>query len=374
LEVVTLDISCILDDKLAKDDAANFPATAQFIKDLATSIETDGQINPITVRKHPTEEGRYLPITGRKRLKALKRLKRDGVLAIIADDLTDDQIRSAIIGDNIWRCPLTKAKHMIAVQEWWKLHCKIKGKKFPGASAATSASDKLSSAPEDGEETEAAEAPEPEPAKPTKAERAEFTAKVRSSSGVTQRAAQRAVQIASTLSEEELAALAAMDATQETMERLARIKDKEARAAAVALVLAGVDADEAIGTRTGEAAKTDEPSDIMVWAASYCGDLLERLNAAGNTASFYAACELYRATKDARAEFAKRSAKGLAASGAKAGNFGAFIKRMAVLAHPKDWNLCGGCQGSGFVEDATLQQASCRKCQGDGWRMAFENR
>src|SRR5690606_32981329 len=56
------------------------------VQDLRSSIEQNGQTVPILVRRHPTENNRYLLVYGRRRLEAIRGSDRLGnVKALIAN-------------------------------------------------------------------------------------------------------------------------------------------------------------------------------------------------------------------------------------------------------------------------------------------------
>lgn len=68
---------------------------------LAESLSQVGQLNPVTLR-YREKDGRWQVVAGFRRLEALQRMARRGVLARLHDNLNDDQaIRSAVM-DNFF--------------------------------------------------------------------------------------------------------------------------------------------------------------------------------------------------------------------------------------------------------------------------------
>lgn len=86
------------------------------IKQLAASIELEGQIQPITVKVQENADKPYLLLAGQRRLKALELLKHDIVAALIypSDIKTLDE-KSIELAENLYRKNFT-----------WAEECKLK--------------------------------------------------------------------------------------------------------------------------------------------------------------------------------------------------------------------------------------------------------
>ncbi|MEP6604614.1 MAG: ParB/RepB/Spo0J family partition protein [Nitrosospira sp.] len=78
------------------DEDPNQPRTVfdkTLLQDMATTIVTRGVKNPISVHKHPTEEGRYIINDGARRYRASKLAEKKTIRAFIDSDFTKiDQI------------------------------------------------------------------------------------------------------------------------------------------------------------------------------------------------------------------------------------------------------------------------------------------
>lgn len=70
------------------------------IEQLAQSIDAEGLKQPITIRLHPTEPGRYMVSYGERRLRAFKSLGRSAIPAIIG---TADGVRAGQLLENLQR-------------------------------------------------------------------------------------------------------------------------------------------------------------------------------------------------------------------------------------------------------------------------------
>jgi len=72
------------------------------IRELAVSIETNGLLQPITVRKLPPDQGGYELIAGERRLIAFRGLERDKIPAIV-EACTDQQSAVFALVENLQR-------------------------------------------------------------------------------------------------------------------------------------------------------------------------------------------------------------------------------------------------------------------------------
>lgn len=70
--------------------ADRMPSSAETVANLADAIREHGQINPILVRPHPDETGRFQVAFGHRRLRAVASLGRS--IKAVVRDLTDEQL------------------------------------------------------------------------------------------------------------------------------------------------------------------------------------------------------------------------------------------------------------------------------------------
>ncbi|MCZ6474086.1 MAG: ParB/RepB/Spo0J family partition protein [SAR324 cluster bacterium] len=78
----------------------------QRIEQLARSIESQGVVQPLVVRPHPREHGRFELVAGERRLRALKLLGRD-TAPVLVRAITDGQLLEASLVENLQREQLT---------------------------------------------------------------------------------------------------------------------------------------------------------------------------------------------------------------------------------------------------------------------------
>lgn len=94
-------------DRLAHDD----------IIDLRDSIETTGQTVPILVRRHPSKDGKYLLVYGRRRLEAIRSSNKVNTVRALIAALDDDTAVQAQISENMARRDLTYIEKALFAHE-----------------------------------------------------------------------------------------------------------------------------------------------------------------------------------------------------------------------------------------------------------------
>lgn len=383
MEIVSLHIDDVVDDKISKDDNAYTGISKEILENLKNSLLTDGQIHPISVRKHPDKADKFLVVTGRKRLKALRLA---GIPNVYAQVLSfDDEIRyrSRILAENLHRCPLNKAKHLLALQEWYKHHMHIFA--IDRGETPTITVDPPPAPPSASGPTKA-EAPKAKP-KRTKADvkaDAEFVDQVKATTGLGDTQAKARLKIVQSLDPEQLRALEACDVGVTDLGRIAAVKSDEERARVVNLVVAGAEIDEVLdpGDKPPKPdapkAQVSDPQSDRDYAAKYCSVLYQGLSERENVEPFLASVGLYRAIVDQKAEFARKIAKPLKEAKGKAnhsrgGGFTRMVASLCSSTHPRDWLLCSTCKGSGRADNPTgVGESRCRNCQGDGFKLNFD--
>jgi ParB family chromosome partitioning protein len=99
--------------QLRSEDNPGF--TVESLTELANDLERDGQHEPVVLRKHPKEAGRYLMVAGERRWRAckLKGLK----LKAVVREMTDEQARRAQRAENIQRENLTQLEVAMALRD-----------------------------------------------------------------------------------------------------------------------------------------------------------------------------------------------------------------------------------------------------------------
>lgn len=96
-----------LDPDQIEDSRVSDRLNQQDVDDLRISIETSGQAVPILVRRHPSEEDKYLLVYGRRRLEAIRSSQKvDKVKALIAT-IDENAAVEAQISENSARRDLT---------------------------------------------------------------------------------------------------------------------------------------------------------------------------------------------------------------------------------------------------------------------------
>lgn len=366
-------LSKIQDDPIKKNDVAYTGASKQALADMAKSIEAFGLLHPIVVTRKG--EDQYIVLAGRKRLSAVKILKWNEVDCSVLEDLTPPQRRGIMISENLWRTPIKKATLLLAVQEFWKLHTQVEAERNGVESVVVPAA-----TPAEPEAPASTPKPSKSPQEKRK-DRADFVGSVADQTNKSRTQAYRLVKVAETLTQDQLTALEAVDATEEAMVRLASVKDAETRDRAVNLVAAGAEVEDAIDKATPEGERDTHSNgleDDEKYTAKYCSALYESLKRQNNAKALVASVGLYRRIADDRVAFRKKAAPFAVEyakryGGKKAGPFVTMVGRLCTVTHPRDWLLCVSCKGSGIPGPGTERSPEfCPSCMGHGFRMNFD--
>ena len=94
-------------DRLSHDDVA----------DLRDSIEVTGQTVPILVRRHPSEDDKYLLVYGRRRLEAIRSSDKVTKVRALIATLDEDAATQAQISENMARRDLTYIEKALFAHE-----------------------------------------------------------------------------------------------------------------------------------------------------------------------------------------------------------------------------------------------------------------
>jgi len=377
-------------------------------QELARSVRSHKCLfHPVGVR--PVEgTDRYELIFGRRRLRAVREILKLGEIeAKIFTGITDADAEMAAIDENLWQKPLSKVEYYAALAKWSKLY-EAKHPETKGYRAGAIASKKvraerkaqgsgsppgMSARSTSQGDCHAADPASPglEPNEEPAPSRAEALA---SATGQSKSSAGRDIRVAESFNAEQLAAMDARGLTKTDLYTLAKIKNDEERSWAVNLAASGMEVEEAIATARRKAAESetgkkpaagqtgnDRPDDTQThaeWIAKYCRRLRDRLGA--NTAAFDRSAALYRDTMKERKAFKKNTERAVAKSvdgsgSTKRRGLARMIDQLCALNHPRDWHVCGACNGSGQKNPAVCigGPSPCENCRGEGFKLSWES-
>lgn len=92
------------------------------IKELAASIASGGLLQPVSVRPHPTEPGRFQLISGERRHRAHRHLKRKTISAIVREDIDDAMLEELALIENVQRKDLLPIEEANGYQRLLERH------------------------------------------------------------------------------------------------------------------------------------------------------------------------------------------------------------------------------------------------------------
>ncbi|MFK7837310.1 MAG: plasmid partitioning protein RepB [Sulfitobacter sp.] len=87
------------------------------VYDLRDAIEANGQTVPILVRRHPTDEGRFLLVYGRRRLEAIRQSDKVAKIRALVANMDDSSAVRAQISENMARRDLTFIEKALFAKE-----------------------------------------------------------------------------------------------------------------------------------------------------------------------------------------------------------------------------------------------------------------
>jgi ParB/RepB/Spo0J family partition protein len=374
--------------KLAKEERTH---DKEFVKKLALSIETEGLHQPVLVRPNPTKPGSYIGVFGWHRTAAFGLLKRNAIPAVIAVDMGDEEAGIATTSENMFRNPLNKAQHNLAVTKWYdfyerkrkefdsaKQEQKDAAKKPTGRPKKVTPSDENPPVEVQTGPTEEVIALPPEPPK-------NFAAHVAAVTGQSETTVKRCLKVGKAFSPDQLEVFAQCGVNQTWMETIAAMPEAK-RAGVVNLIASGAEPQEAIakidetpevrradgktfevvGSEGSEKSEDDMTDDE--WVRFHCAETIALLY---NPNVFIAHASLYRQFKDLRQTFKSKTKAALAEAkkDGLAGGYISAVSRVVNMSHPSHWLRCGGCSGQGFFGDG-----KCRDCTGNGFMLKFEGK
>jgi hypothetical protein len=390
MEVLELDPKILV---MAKPDDKERTFSKAFAEKLAVSIDNDGLLELPVVRELPDKKGFYEVVAGMHRVFACaKVLKWPAIPCSVIVGMSDAQAAAARRAENIFRNPLTKEQHLLAVTEWYAAYNADNPGSVDGrgkydraakAEAKAAAEPKADAAPANGA------APAPEAAKSDTKPAAEapkeakkpvtpFSEVLAGASGMSERHARRMAKIASSFTAEQVAVLgplvSAHKVTLGDLGDMAKaLNTPEARAKVVALLASGMKPVEALAQAKKLAKKTDKPktdADLTddEWLNAHCSKQLANLK---KKDEFKANAILYRRLADMRNRFRSASKKIRDASkgaGVK-GPFYNVVQRVTQCQHPSHWLVCGACGGTGINNQT---QAACPHCYGAAFKLSSD--
>jgi ParB-like chromosome segregation protein Spo0J len=418
-----------------------------FLKDyaeiLAESIKDIGCLQPPGVRPIGTEEAPLFEVVyGKHRTYAMGKILGWEMIPCVI--LEGDEYKSeegagtATIIENMIHNAYTPAQYYANVAVLKKFHALRhpnadgKGARFlarldayrekyrQAAAEYEAAQEKLAEASERGDDAAAAQAAEE--AKTAETAKAEAKAKLKDpkvlmkeqgaekpqtfaktlakQTGKSKASVHKDIQIADSLTPEQIEALTKAGIKHGGLLDVARIKDQQARSKCVKLIATGMSLEDAVREAGKEAkpvpkkkgakaepaaaepaekeASLDDATDEE-WLKITCGtpsnDQSPILSLLKKKARFKTDALLYRKTASIRRKFQKSLREALAetkqaAGGDGTGAFYNLLYRLAYAKHPSAWLVCGKCSGTG--KDKEQPGEDCKVCFGAAYRIDFE--
>ena len=362
----------------------------EFAKSLSQSIEMEGLHHPITLRPNPDKPGRYLLVAGRHRLNAVhKCLKRDVIEAKVIVDMDETDAEMATIAENLWRNPLKKAQHHLAIQKWHEHYAAEYPPKLGSNAGSVAAKKKAAerrTAKAEGAEGEpenpkpyvglgsSAGRSEPEKANASEADVPSFARLVSHTTGEGLSSAKVTAKLARTFNPDQIEVFEQMQVGRVDMHTIAKIKNAQHRDEIINLIASGMDAREAIAQvlkpedgavklgngrivpapaspgRPEGFIETDMPD--QVWLETYCAEIRKLLPPEAR-AKFDLDAVAYRELRSAHNTFKSKMKNLIQVNGSRGAFLRRAVARVCNLAHPKVGSSAAGAQAE--VQPGTPQ-------------------
>jgi hypothetical protein len=358
-------------------------------QNLIKSIQRHGILQPIEVRTVANQD-RYELVFGARRLAAAKYIGFEQIPVKIVD-ITDNQMATIIIEENLMRRQMTQPQYLTAFQKLWKAIEKEFGKD-PGKAVGGQARARKASrsngkfqekpqiepdppaTPAPGVAGETAESPPQEPG-----------AHYHIAQEVTGRSESKTfedIHIIKAFTPEQLAVIQTLDnVTRADMIKLAKLSrpdDPRMINCAIGEMGMGATCDEAIKSAQDAIRERDEEENGKAkapreselsdadWLSGYCYKVRHELQ---STAAFDRDALLYRRTRDDRAVLKTRSReKTEKALRTGYSPFATMLERLIFVEHPDHWWICNECNGQ------NVDKPKCENCRGTGYRIKCEDR
>jgi ParB-like chromosome segregation protein Spo0J len=403
----------VADILMDKPNAEDRTFSKEFAESLARSIESDGLLHEPIVRPVPDQPGKYKELTGRHRIYAMgKVLKYETIPCKIAPaNMTEDEAVAIEDAENLWRLGLDDAQTKKALIRWQKIY----DAKHPAASGRGADAKRAKIVREKVAEAQAQANGEPvdekKIAEQVAADNKSFMQVIQETLKVSRATAARLARVARNLEPEQIDVLSKHKVTDNITDQLAGLGDREAIVKAINLIASGMDHAEAVrqaakpvrekkaaekkGPPTREQAQVaanarkaaakappapKAPKDKELtdeeWLAQHCDPILKGLKRKG---PFKRDAILYRRLKDTLPKLRTSSKKALAEAKSSDGNGGFFgaLVRVVKAAHPSNWLICGGCNGTGHVtapdKEGRESKQTCTQCHGAAYKLKLED-
>lgn len=375
----------------------NTPSFVEFIADLTASIAAQGQLEPALVRIKP--DGRFQLIFGHKRLMAVAMLKqhvgiRTGLWSrvVTSQALDPDLDKWAAMAQDLLHASGRQigAEYYRTIREWQDLyHARFPKSKEHSAGGKARAE---SSARDGGKFSISPTLPPPADEESSSAglqvlqdkdtadgagsppdaneSVAPFSKVLAESTGQTQRSAQIQIARARGFSDAEHRIFEGRGITGEQMDQIKAIQDQARRSRLISAIGVG----DSFAEAYAQAIDPDDiPDSVMTdeqWLAKYCPNRATM----ASTEVFDADAIYWRDARDWRTGF-KREVNKRLGGGKPLGPFKKQVIRLANVAHPKEWKVCGGpqgCKGSG-KGIMGINGGKCPLCHGAGYHLAQDD-
>ena len=394
MEVKKIQFVDILMDKPKPEDRT---ISNEFCENLAKSIEAQGLLYEPYVRPVQDKPGKYRVIAGRHRMIACKKyLKWTEITSkVVPESMTDDEVRAIELADNLWRNNLDDGQLKKALAEWHAIYLKSHPLEGKGSSAKAEkeVKKKLAEAEAKGElvNREDVVAKVAAEAKP-------FSKVLQETLKVSPATAGRLARVAKNLDPTQIDVLEKHDVTNDIYDKLAGLGSKDLIDKAIALIASGMDHAEAV-RQAAKAKPTPTPEQKRVaanaskaakappkpkeadltdddWLAENCELVLKNLKRKGpykRDAILYR--RIAKTLVSARGSLKKPLAEAKHADGN--GSWWAVVNKFVKTAHPRQWLVCGACEGTGSKmaepgSEAKTKQ-KCDKCYGSAYIIKLED-
>jgi hypothetical protein len=336
------------------------PVKKPKVAELVLTLRIDGLLQAIGLRANPEKPGRYLLVFGRHRLEAARNEKWEEIEARVMD-LDDEAAASATNAENLFRNPLTAAERVVALKSWseqYRLkHPQVHGKGKAGGAAVKAKAEAAKKGAE----------PAPQPKS--------FPAHVAEVTGIPKSTAKDLLAVGRNLTDEEAGVLAERDVPLGQIRQINKLPE-EKKKVAVALIASGVGAGEAVAQATlppnatiekvgdpDQSPRSEADMGDDEWLETYCGEVLARLK---YKEAYRRDALLYRKIRDHTATFRSKTKAALSQSKVQVvGPFFLLVARFVNCDHPKVWNPCGPCGGTGQSGD----KSKCGFCNGHAYAL-----
>ena len=363
------------------------------------SIRDQGILHPPLVQTPKSPGGKYQLVFGQLRLACAQKLGHKTIRVTVDDAMNDQDAEFALLAENLFRRGDKSAVDRARLfRRWWDIHSlKLEelcttdrsiAHQYPQSSCAQ---ERKRTAVRFVESTPVDESSEQEDIEEEVTEHEDaqipvdqgvrlqvddmtksFERKVQEATGLGKRQAQYDVAIAKAFDEEQLCVIDSLGLSGRDMRELAKLKDKGEQNVALTSIGLGKSVKEAIAEAGGIAEKIVErrrmEGDDLTdgeWLDTQCHEIRSRL---GNTKAFDTSAILYRKVRRNLGVCKHGIAPELKSARLKraADPLTRLLSMTMSVNHPRDWHVCGVCNGSGSVNGE-----HCDTCQGACFKLSY---